>query len=90
MLQRSLRKIAISEERANDPSIREAAQFLRSVKTFGGYVVEGTGFRKTMVALLFASQYGKYADHTAGYRPMCRYKASYGHIIKIRYQISIQ
>ncbi|KAK0516090.1 hypothetical protein JMJ35_002124 [Cladonia borealis] len=24
-----------------------------------------------MASLLFAGQYGKYADHTAGYRPMC-------------------
>ena len=71
MLQRSLGKIPISEERANDPSIREAAQSLESVKTFGGYVVDGTGFGKTMASLLFASQYGKYAEHTAGYRPMC-------------------
>ena len=90
ILQPSLGKIPIPEERANDPSIHEAAQSLESVKTFGGYVVDGTGFGKTMAALLFASQYGKYADHTAGYQPMCRYKASYGPMIKIRYQISIQ
>ncbi len=71
MLQRSFRKIPISKERANDPSIREAAQSLESVKTFNGYVVDGIGFGKIMVFLLFASQYSKYADYTAGYWPMC-------------------
>jgi SNF2 family DNA or RNA helicase len=37
---------------------------LRSLRTFGGLIVDGTGMGKSDTALLFASWYSRYGDHT--------------------------
>lgn len=70
MLQRSLGKIPVSAERGKDAQIADAVESLESVRTYGGYLGDGTGFGKTMTALLFASYFAKYADHSNGHRPM--------------------
>lgn len=69
MVQRSYGKIPVSESRAGIPEVKKACDTLRSIRTFGGYVVDVTGFGKTDVALAFASFHALYGDHSDGHRP---------------------
>ena len=55
MLQRTCGGIPVSRERANQPEVALACSELQSIRTFGGYVVDVTGFGKTETSLLFAS-----------------------------------
>ena len=69
MLQMSNGCIPIAAERAQDPGVAKAYDSLKSVKTYGGYLVDVTGFGKIETALLFACQQALYADHSSGHRP---------------------
>ena len=69
MVQRSYGKIPVSESRAVIPKVKEACDSLRSIRTFGGYLVDVTGFGKTDTALAFASFHALYGDHSNGHRP---------------------
>ena len=70
MLQRSTGGIPVSASRATEPAIARSCEQLRSIQTFGGYLVDVTGFGKTNTSLLFASQYALYANHGGFHRPM--------------------
>ena len=69
MVQRSYGEIPISESRAVIPEVKEACDGLSSIRTFGGYVVDVTGFGKTDIALAFASFHALYGYHSDGHRP---------------------
>jgi SNF2 family DNA or RNA helicase len=48
---------------AEKPDIKDAAQRLESIQTFGGIVSDTMGFGKTITALLFMSYYALYCPH---------------------------
>ena len=69
MVQRSYGKIPVSESRAVIREVEEACDSFGSIRTFGGYVVDVTGFGETDTALAFASFHALYGDHSDGHRP---------------------
>lgn len=69
MMQRSTGGIPVSPERASLPDVAEACKRLTSIQTFGGWLVDATGFGKTITCLLFVSQWALYSDHSQGHKP---------------------
>ena len=69
MVQRSYGKIPVSESRAVIPEVNEACDSLGSIRTFGGYMVDVTGFWKTDTGLALASFCALDGDHSDGHRP---------------------
>lgn len=69
MMQRSTGGIPVSPERAQDPEVAAAQIRLRSIRTYGGWLVDATGFGKTNTCLLFLSQWALYGDHKNGHKP---------------------
>lgn len=74
MLQRSCGTIPIDKDRSMDTKLHEIATSLRSVQTYGGFLVDTMGFGKTFTALLFLSYYVKCTSQAlipsqTGFRP---------------------
>ena len=67
MLQRNEGKVPYPKD-ATTP-IRKIAAELSGIRTFGGYVVDATGFGKTRLALLFLSLRNKLVEFSKPYRP---------------------
>ena len=53
MLQRTYGYILVSAERANDLQVAAALRQMRSIRTYGGYLVDVTGLGKTDTSLLY-------------------------------------
>ena len=70
MMQRSTGAIPVSPERASLPEVAAARERLISIQTFGGWLVDATGFGKTITCLLFVSQWALYSDHSKGHKPI--------------------
>ncbi|KAL8752495.1 MAG: hypothetical protein Q9199_005710 [Rusavskia elegans] len=69
IMHRSTGHVPESQDRANDSESTEAQAKLEFVVTNGGWLVNGTGFGKTITALLFVSQMALYGDHAGQHRP---------------------
>lgn len=69
IMHRSTGHVPESQDRANDPECAEAQAKLGFVVTNGGWLVNGTGFGKTITALLFVSQMALYGDQAGEQRP---------------------
>ena len=70
MLQRSTGGVPVSSQRAAIADIAEAQNKLRSIRSFGGFLVDVTELGKTDTSLGFASQYTLYADHGHCHKPL--------------------
>ncbi|MCJ1387691.1 hypothetical protein MMC18_000534 [Xylographa bjoerkii] len=75
MLQRTHGTIPVPSAHSNNSVTAAAIRQLKSVKTFGGVIVDEPGFGKTPLALLFASYHALFASHmdetgAASHRPM--------------------
>lgn len=53
MMQRSWRAIPLNWEGAEDTSLINTVNYLLSIKTFGGFIVDTIGFGKMFTVLLF-------------------------------------
>ena len=64
MLQRTLRKIPLTDKFTNQLKMQEIVKELESIKTSAGILIDIMGFRKTYMTLLFLSYYALYTPHT--------------------------